>query len=298
MRLNGAAGNSVEALIRLGRYDEAEALLAQTGNAGVGSCAPGPSTCCAPRWPIRRGRFDEAGQLQATADELTVGLADVQQRGVVPHAGGRAGARGAATRRRLRGGRAGARPRRRHRRRDLPTRDVRAGRCGPGRPSRRGAGPRRRLRPRQGPPARPRARAGGRAARRGAGRARGAVPAAVAGPGGDCARPSESRLHDSDPERWAEAARRWEDAGEPYPAAYCRWREAEALLERPGRPQPGRASASRRPGGSAVDAGHRCRSPSRSSAWPSAPGSRSPDARAAPTAGRLDRGRRPGADPP
>ncbi len=40
----------------------------------------------------------------------------------------------------------------------------------------------------------------------------------------------ESRLHHSDPGRWAEAVARWEDAGEPYPAAYCRWREAEALL--------------------------------------------------------------------
>jgi DNA-binding CsgD family transcriptional regulator len=41
-----------------------------------------------------------------------------------------------------------------------------------------------------------------------------------------------SRLHESDPECWTEAARRWEAAGEPYPTAYCRWREAEALLER------------------------------------------------------------------
>ncbi len=40
-----------------------------------------------------------------------------------------------------------------------------------------------------------------------------------------------SRLHDSDPERWEEAASRWEIASEPYPAAYCRWREAEALLD-------------------------------------------------------------------
>jgi DNA-binding CsgD family transcriptional regulator len=38
-------------------------------------------------------------------------------------------------------------------------------------------------------------------------------------------------LHESDPELWDEAARRWDDAHEPYPAACCRWREAEALLE-------------------------------------------------------------------
>ena len=41
-----------------------------------------------------------------------------------------------------------------------------------------------------------------------------------------------SRLHRSDPDAWEEAAARWEEAGEPYPAAYSRWREAEARLER------------------------------------------------------------------
>jgi DNA-binding CsgD family transcriptional regulator/tetratricopeptide (TPR) repeat protein len=33
-----------------------------------------------------------------------------------------------------------------------------------------------------------------------------------------------------DPGRWAAAAAAWERLGEPYPAAYARWREAEALL--------------------------------------------------------------------
>ena len=41
----------------------------------------------------------------------------------------------------------------------------------------------------------------------------------------------QSRLDHSDPRLWAEAVARWADAGEPYPTAYCRWREAEALLE-------------------------------------------------------------------
>jgi DNA-binding CsgD family transcriptional regulator len=41
-----------------------------------------------------------------------------------------------------------------------------------------------------------------------------------------------SRLDTSDPQRWAEATIEWDRAGEPHPAAYCRWREAEALLER------------------------------------------------------------------
>jgi DNA-binding CsgD family transcriptional regulator len=34
----------------------------------------------------------------------------------------------------------------------------------------------------------------------------------------------------SDPKRWAAAATRWEELDQPYPAAYARWRQAEALL--------------------------------------------------------------------
>jgi DNA-binding CsgD family transcriptional regulator/tetratricopeptide (TPR) repeat protein len=34
----------------------------------------------------------------------------------------------------------------------------------------------------------------------------------------------------SDPDRWAAAAKAWERLSEPYPTAYARWREAEALL--------------------------------------------------------------------
>ena len=36
----------------------------------------------------------------------------------------------------------------------------------------------------------------------------------------------------SDPDRWAEAAGAWDELGCPWPAAYARWRLAEALLER------------------------------------------------------------------
>jgi len=36
----------------------------------------------------------------------------------------------------------------------------------------------------------------------------------------------------SDPGRWAEAAGAWDELGCPWPAAYTRWRLAEALLER------------------------------------------------------------------
>jgi DNA-binding CsgD family transcriptional regulator len=37
-----------------------------------------------------------------------------------------------------------------------------------------------------------------------------------------------------DPERWQAAADAWDKAGQPYPAAYARWRQAEALLTRRG----------------------------------------------------------------
>src|SRR5262249_22218998 len=40
-----------------------------------------------------------------------------------------------------------------------------------------------------------------------------------------------SRLGQSpDPDRWQAAAAVWESLGHPYPLAYARWREAEALL--------------------------------------------------------------------
>jgi DNA-binding CsgD family transcriptional regulator len=40
-----------------------------------------------------------------------------------------------------------------------------------------------------------------------------------------------SRLDRSDPALWDAAATAWEAAREPYPRAYCRWREAEALAD-------------------------------------------------------------------
>jgi DNA-binding CsgD family transcriptional regulator len=41
----------------------------------------------------------------------------------------------------------------------------------------------------------------------------------------------QSRLSQSDPSLWAAAGDLWDASGEPYEAAYCRWRQAEALLE-------------------------------------------------------------------
>ncbi len=52
-------------------------------------------------------------------------------------------------------------------------------------------------------------------------------------------RAEEGRLHGSDPSSWGVAARAWEDLSQPYQVAYCRWREAEARLRTRG----GRSSA-------------------------------------------------------
>jgi DNA-binding CsgD family transcriptional regulator len=78
MRLNGATGNGVDALVRLGRYSDAEQVLAQIGTNALGVCAPGPWTLPAPMM-IRRGRFDVAEDMIATARQMTAHLGDVQQ---------------------------------------------------------------------------------------------------------------------------------------------------------------------------------------------------------------------------
>ena len=44
-------------------------------------------------------------------------------------------------------------------------------------------------------------------------------------------RAEESRLRDPDPSLWDRAAAAWEELGQPYLVAYCRWREAEAQLK-------------------------------------------------------------------
>ncbi len=82
VRLNGAAGNAVEAMVRLGRYTEASALLDQLGEGTLsGACAPSPYLLPAPM-AIRTGRFDEAEALLAAADATIGDLPDVQQRGM------------------------------------------------------------------------------------------------------------------------------------------------------------------------------------------------------------------------
>jgi DNA-binding CsgD family transcriptional regulator len=64
----------------------------------------------------------------------------------------------------------------------------------------------------------------------------GALPAVVAWRA--TARAEHARLYEPDAELWADAAAHWDGIGQPYEGAYCRWREADALLQsRGGRPR-------------------------------------------------------------
>jgi DNA-binding CsgD family transcriptional regulator/tetratricopeptide (TPR) repeat protein len=227
-RLNGAAGNSVEALVRLGRLDDAEALLALTGEQGVGSCLSSPSMSRA-GIDIRRGDLDDAELQLRVTDGLTASLDDVQLRGqylllagelalvegrpcdayeLVEQALAIAVTTDDATYR--------------------PEMYALAVRCLADEIDA--------------------ARSDGRRYDLDKARllAEGMVEdctIVVAGPSerGGMAAPRSfaflatciaeaSRLRDPAPRRWELAATRWEEAGEPHRIAYCHWREADALL--------------------------------------------------------------------
>jgi DNA-binding CsgD family transcriptional regulator/tetratricopeptide (TPR) repeat protein len=227
--LNGAAGNGSDALIRLGRFDEAEALVAKMGERGVGSCVSLPLLAPVPI-AIRRGRFGDAARLLAAVDELTAARHDVQTRGLFHMLTAELALE-------------------QDRPDDAYGEVERALALAAGtddetfRPEMCALGVRALADELQD------ARARGR--RLDADKARllalGLVHEAdrmVAAPeargtrctpratafASTCAA-ERSRLQQSDPDLWAEAASRWDAAREPYPAAYCRWREAEALLE-------------------------------------------------------------------
>ena len=78
--VEGAANNAAEALHRLGRWDEADALIDRIGVRGIGACRSGVSML---RTAIqtRRGNLDHAAVLLATVDEDTTGFNDLGQRG-------------------------------------------------------------------------------------------------------------------------------------------------------------------------------------------------------------------------
>ena len=73
VRLSSAGQDSAEALIRLGRLEEAEDLLQQIPERGTGSCAFGPYGVRA-MLAVRRGRLDQAADLLMMAEVASGGL--------------------------------------------------------------------------------------------------------------------------------------------------------------------------------------------------------------------------------
>ncbi|HWS44315.1 MAG TPA: response regulator transcription factor, partial [Acidimicrobiia bacterium] len=80
VRLNGAGGNSAEALIRRGRWADADDLLGRMDDRGITSCVFGPQAIRA-LLCIRRGNLDQGEAHLGHADELSAGLDTVQVRG-------------------------------------------------------------------------------------------------------------------------------------------------------------------------------------------------------------------------
>ncbi len=225
-RLNGVVINGAWALVRLSRYEEAQAILANWGRRGVGTTDVAPQLIPA-IIAIRRGRLDEAARLLADAELLTVNLNDIQTRGLlymetaelalerglpddayaaVERALALVTATDDASRRahmcalgvRALADRA-ADDRTRGRQTDLDTAQTLAADL---------------------------IREANRPVDGGAGLRAPQAMACIA----MCAA-EQSRLSRSDPSLWAVAVSLWEKAHEPYRAAYCQWRQAEALLE-------------------------------------------------------------------
>jgi len=238
LRLNGTAGNAVHALIRLGRWDEADALIAEMGDRGVGICATAPQLPSVPL-RVRRGRFEEAATLLTEADERTARLTDVQTRGEFHMFAAelaleegrpddayeeveRALALAAGTDDEAFGPEMSAlgvralsdrfEDAQTHGRR-VDVDKFRLLASGLVEDAERLA-------------AAPLARGGQVSVR-----AKALALQSAA---------EESRLREPDADRWRAAAMQWEAAGEPYPRAYCKWREAETLLT--GRTERGRAA--------------------------------------------------------
>jgi DNA-binding CsgD family transcriptional regulator/tetratricopeptide (TPR) repeat protein len=227
--LNGTAGNAATALIRMGRYHEAEDLIAKTGTLGGGICALAPMLVPLPI-EIRRGRFTHAHQMMTEADEATARLLDVQTRGLyhmlraelaleeerpdeafidVERARVLAATSDDLT----------FTP-------EMCALGLRALSDGIAEPGRR-----------RDPATHEKVRLLAHDLVCDADR----LAAAATAGGGQCpprvlalaaqCRAEASRLDVSEPEAWRVAAEAWAEASEPHPLAYCRWREAEAVLE-------------------------------------------------------------------
>ena len=229
LRLNGGTGNSVEALVRLGRYAEADRVLALLGTQALGVCTPAPWMLPSPMM-IRRGRFEFAEGLVGHALEMTSRLGDVQHAAVARAIAGelalergRAAEAAAAFEHALALASASEDvmvvP-------ELCMWDARAAVDRYAAESVTGG---------DADLERTRRRVDDRIfelqrlVRTREERSAVATPRLLAGLAQTVA--EGSRLAQSDPDLWDRAARLWPAAHEPYPEAYCRWREAEALLE-------------------------------------------------------------------
>ena len=227
IRLGAAGQNSAEALIRLGRLDEADDLLHRMAR-GIGNCVFGPFAVRA-MIAIRRGLLDDASDLLVKAEEMSGGLDTVNVQGWLhtlraeihlecgePRAAmeevDRAlttavgsdedvlvvemhslGLRGLAD--------------------DLDEARAKQRRIDLDKVQRLASGMLGEVESLM-------------AARAAHGHAQTLSMAAFVA----LCRAEASRVTEPDPDLWREAAKRWDDAHEAFPATYCRWREAEYLL--------------------------------------------------------------------
>lgn len=82
IRLQTAALNSIDALIQLGRWEEARQLLEEIGDRhGGGACSETHSVMCRATLCLREGRLVDAAAALERVDELTTDLSDLQFRG-------------------------------------------------------------------------------------------------------------------------------------------------------------------------------------------------------------------------
>ncbi|HEY7007656.1 MAG TPA: AAA family ATPase [Jatrophihabitantaceae bacterium] len=229
VRLNGSTGNGVEALVRLGRYAEAEHVLGQIGTTSLAVCAPSPWTLPSPIL-IRQGRFSAAERTVATAWEMSSRLEDVQTTAVVLGIAGELDLeRGHPEDADAHLTRALELALRSEDETYLPELAMWAARAVADRceaERHRGVAPdvesmRRR--------ADEIAAAVSRMSAARADRGGQPTPRTLAAQAQTAA--ERSRLDRSDPALWEAAAQAWAVAREPYPRAYCRWREAEALAD-------------------------------------------------------------------
>ncbi len=228
VRLNGAGGNSAESLIRRGRWDEADDLLGLMDERGVTDCVFGPQALRAVL-AIRRGRLDEADVRLDDADELSAGLGTVQVRGwfhlLRAELALERGQPAEAFEEIERGLMVAA-----------GTDDIgyRVEMCAVGIRALADEHDTALARRRTIDTDKFRRLAGAlveEAERRVVVRSDEGVrrPPRSFALVASC-KAEESRLQASDPDRWRTAAELWDEAAEPYHAAYCRWREAEATF--------------------------------------------------------------------